>query len=91
MGLAVCCPWNDRHALSVECRLLWYMCFMVPLLLYRLRTGYVTRLVLEDGLRQHCRHALHSLSAPALLDLMDAHAAGVLAAVVSRMQFSICS
>lgn len=48
----------------------------------RLRTGYVTRLVLEDGLRQHCRLALHSLSAPALLDLMDAHAAGVLAAVM---------
>ena len=59
------------------------MCFMVSLMLSRLRTGYVTRLVLEDGLRQHCRHALHSLSAPALLDLMDAHAAGVLAAMVS--------
>ena len=42
----------------------------------RLRTGYVTRLMLEEGLRQHCRHALQSLPAPALLDLMDAHAAG---------------
>ena len=91
MGLALCCPWNDRQALSVECRVLWYMRFMVPVLLYRLRTGYVTRLVLEDGLRQHCRHALHSLSAPALLDLMDAHAAGVLAAVVSCLHCLICS
>ena len=42
----------------------------------RLRTGYVTRLVLEEGLRQHCRQALHSLPAPHLLDLMNAHAAG---------------
>lgn len=41
-----------------------------------LRTGYVTRLVLEEGLRQQCRQPLHGLPAPALLDLMDAHAAG---------------
>ncbi|DBA65927.1 hypothetical protein WJX79_009404 [Trebouxia sp. C0005] len=61
-------------ALSVHAGLdsLAHVCFAAD----TLRTGYVTRLVLEDGLRQHCRLALHSFSAPALLDLMDAHAAG---------------
>ncbi|DBA93736.1 hypothetical protein WJX82_001647 [Trebouxia sp. C0006] len=65
---------SEPLALSVHAGLdsLAHVCFAAD----TLRTGYVTRLVLEDGLRQHCRHALHSLSAPALLDLMDAHAAG---------------
>lgn len=54
----------------------------------RLRTGYVTRLVLEEGLRQQCRQPLHSLPAPALLDLMEAHAAGIL---MHKLQYQLCS
>ena len=43
----------------------------------RTKTGYVTRLLLEAGLRQHCRHALAPVPATDLLDLLEAHAAGI--------------
>lgn len=66
---------HDKDCCSIKCL---QSSQLTSIVVTRTRTGYVTRLLLEAGLRQHCRQALAPLPATDLLDLLDGHAAGLL-------------